>query len=209
MLRILGRPGSINVRKVLWLSHELGIPFRNEPWGDGDASRKLDDPAFAALNPNRMVPVIDDDGFVMWESNSILRYLVTSRERTDLYPVAPRERARIDQWIDWQASDLNAAWRYPFKSLVRHTPGYDDADKLAAEVHGWTEFMRVLDAQLQATQAFVCGDTFTLADIVIGLSVHRWFSTPIDHPWMEGVSTYYERLSTRDGFRLFGRNGTP
>ncbi|WP_287497926.1 glutathione S-transferase [Pandoraea sp. CB10b_02] len=209
MLRILGRPNSINVRKVLWLCHELGIAFDNEPWGDGDASRRLDAPAFTALNPNRMVPVIDDDGFVMWESNSILRYLAASRERTDLYPGAPRERARVDQWIDWQASDLNAAWRYPFKSLVRRMPGYDDAGTLAADIAGWTALMRVLDAQLQATQAFVSGEAFTLADIPIGLSVHRWFSTPIDHPRMEGVSSYYERLCAREGFRRFGRNGMP
>ncbi|WP_353193580.1 glutathione S-transferase N-terminal domain-containing protein [Pandoraea pnomenusa] len=209
MLRILGRPSSINVRKVLWLSHELGLPFVNEPWGDGDASRTLDNPAFAALNPNLMVPVIEDDGFVMWESNSILRYLVTSRGRTDLYPVAPRERARLDQWIDWQATDLNWYWRYPFMSLVRRSPDYGDARALASSIERWSGLMRVLDRQLQATQAFVAGDAFTLADIPIGLSVHRWFSVPIDHPPLEGVSAYYERLSTREGFRLYGRNGAP
>ncbi|VVE86179.1 glutathione S-transferase family protein [Pandoraea bronchicola] len=209
MLNILGRPASINVRKVLWLGHELGEPFVNEPWGDGDASRKLDAPAFAALNPNRMVPVIDDDGFVMWESNSILRYLAASRERTDLYPALPRERARVDQWIDWQSSDLNPAWRYPFMSLVRQASGYDDPRMLATSVERWSELMRVLDRQLQSTQAFVCGDTFTLADIPIGLSAHRWFSTPIAHPPLEGVSAYYERLSAIEGFRRYGRNGSP
>lgn len=209
MLRILGRPSSINVRKALWLCHELEIPFVNEAWGDGDASRRLDDPVFASLNPNLMVPVIDDDGFVLWESNSILRYLVTSRGRTDLYPVAPRDRARIDQWIDWQSSDLNPAWKYPFLSLVRHSPGYDDPQALAVGTARWSEFMRVLDKQLETTQAFVSGDAFTLADIPIGLSVHRWFSVPIEHPPLARVCAYYERLSTREGFRLYGRNGTP
>ncbi|VVE27502.1 glutathione S-transferase family protein [Pandoraea anhela] len=209
MLRILGRPSSINVRKVLWLAHELGTPFVNEPWGDGDASRKLDDPAFASLNPNLMVPVIEDDGFVLWESNSILRYLATSRERSDLYPVAARERARVDQWIDWQSSDLNPAWKYAFLSLVRHAPGYDDPQALATNAARWNDFMRVLDRQLQQTQAFVSGDTFTLADIPIGLSVHRWFSVPIERPRLDGVVAYYERLSERDGFRRYGRNGTP
>jgi glutathione S-transferase len=209
MLNILGRPMSINVRKVLWLCHELDIPFVNTPWGDGDPSRKLDAPAFVALNPNRMVPVIDDDGFTLWESHSILRYLVATRERADLYPLATRERARMDQWIDWQASDLNPAWSYPFKSLVRHAPGYDDPRMLSASVERWTDLMRVLDQQLQSTQAFVCGDTFTLADIPIGLSVHRWFSTPIEHPPLDGVASYYERLSSNEGFRRYGRNGTP
>ncbi|WP_322881421.1 glutathione S-transferase family protein [Pandoraea sputorum] len=209
MLRILGRPASINVRKVLWLAHELGIPFTNEPWGDGDISRKLDDPAFAALNPNLMVPVIEDGGFVLWESNSILRYLAASRDRTDLYPVAPRERARVDQWIDWQSSDLNPAWKYSFLSLIRRSPGYDDPQALAANSARWNDFMRVLDKQLQTTQAFVSGDNFTLADIPVGLSVHRWFSVPIERPQLEAVSVYYETLSEREGFRLYGRNGTP
>ncbi|MDM8355858.1 glutathione S-transferase family protein [Pandoraea communis] len=209
MLSILGRPTSINVRKVLWLCHELDLPFVNPPWGDGDTSRKLDAPAFVALNPNKMVPVIDDDGFVLWESNSIVRYLAASRERADLYPVAPRERARVDQWIDWQASDLNPAWVYPFKSIVRNAPGYDDARMVANGVARWKELMGVLEQQLQSTQAFVCGDTFTLADIAIGLAVHRWFATPIERPTLEAVTAYYERLSSNEGFRLYGRNGTP
>ncbi|ODP35562.1 glutathione S-transferase N-terminal domain-containing protein [Pandoraea sp. ISTKB] len=209
MLRILGRPSSINVRKVLWLAHELGTPFVNEPWGDGDPSRNLNIPAFAALNPNLMVPVVDDDGFVLWESNTILRFLTTSRERTDLYPTAPRERARIDQWIDWQAADLNPAWKYAFTSLVRRTPGYDDPNALAASAARWNTLMHVLDRQLQHTQAFVGGDTFTLADIPIGLSVHRWLSVPIERPTLDAVSAYYERLSEREGFRLYGRNGIP
>ncbi|AJE98809.1 glutathione S-transferase family protein [Pandoraea apista] len=209
MLNILGRPTSINVRKVLWLCHELDIPFVNTPWGDGDASRALDAPAFVALNPNKMVPVIDDDGFVMWESNSILRYLAATRERADLYPVAPRERARVDQWIDWQASDLNPAWVYPFKSLVRNAPGYDDARMVANSVARWKELMGVLDQQLQSTQAFICGKTFTLADIAVGLAVHRWFATPIERPPLDAVAAYYERLSQNEGFRRYGRNGTP
>ncbi|AJP56401.1 glutathione S-transferase [Pandoraea vervacti] len=209
MLRVLGRPSSINVRKVLWLCHELGIPFVNEPWGDGHASRQLDDPAFATLNPNLMVPVLEDNGFVLWESNSILRYLAGSRERADLYPVAPRERARVDQWIDWQSSDLNPAWKYAFLSLVRRAPGYEDPQALATNTARWNDFMRVLEQQLQGTQAFVSGETFTLADIPVGLSVHRWFTVPIERPQLEAVSAYYDRLSEREGFRLYGRNGTP
>ncbi|VVE16431.1 glutathione S-transferase [Pandoraea pneumonica] len=209
MLRVLGRASSINVRKVYWLCHELDTPFVPEPWGDATSTLPLDTPAFVAMNPNRMVPVIDDGGFVMWESNSILRYLAATRGDNALYPTAPRERARADQWIDWQAADLNPAWRYPFMSLVRQAPGYDNPATRDASIKRWCELMTVLDQQLQTTQAFVCGDTFTLADIPIGLSVHRWFSTPIDHPPLAAVTAYYERLSQREGFRLYGRNGAP
>ncbi|ALS60451.1 glutathione S-transferase family protein [Pandoraea norimbergensis] len=209
MIRVLGRPGSINVRKVHWLCHELDAPFVNEPWGDATGTLSLADPGFIALNPNRMVPVIDDSGFVMWESNSILRYLAATRGSSALYPAAPRQRARVDQWIDWQAADLNPAWRYPFMSLVRRAPGYDNPATLDTSVQRWCDLMTVLDQQLRATQAFVCGETFTLADVPIGLSVHRWFSTPIEHPPLDAVTAYYDRLSQREGFRLYGRNGTP
>lgn len=209
MLRVLGRASSINVRKVYWLCHELDTPFVAEPWGDAASTLPLDTPAFVAMNPNRMVPVIDDDGFVMWESNSILRYLAATRSDNALYPAAPRERARADQWIDWQAADLNPAWRYPFMSLVRQAPGYDNPVTREASVKRWCELMTVLDQQLQTTLAFVCGEAFTLADIPIGLSVHRWFSTPIDHPPLPAVTAYYDRLSQREGFRLYGRNGAP
>lgn len=120
MLRILGKASSINVRKVLWTCTELGLPYQREDWGSG--FQATDTPEFLALNPNAMVPVIVDGDFVLWESNSILRYLVNAHGGAHLYPAAPRARAAVDQWLDWQATDLNDAWRYPFMSLVRHSP---------------------------------------------------------------------------------------
>lgn len=208
MVRVLGRSPSINVRKVLWLCHELEIPFVNEPWG-GDAALALDSAEFKALNPNLMVPVLVDGDFVMWESNSILRYLAATRGATHLYPADARQRARVDQWLDWQSSDLNPAWKFPFFWLVKRSPSYDHPALVASGTARWCQLMTVLDRQLAQTQAFVSGDTFTLADIVIGLSVHRWFSTPIDHPPLDHVAAYYERLTQREGFRRYGRNEHP
>ncbi|MBP0598121.1 glutathione S-transferase [Herbaspirillum sp. LeCh32-8] len=204
MLTIYGRDSSINVRKVLWACVELGIAFRREDWGSGFRSTR--EPSFVAMNPNAMVPVIDDDGFVLWESNSILRYLA-NRQNSELYPAAPRERARVDQWIDWQASDLNRAWSYAFMALVRKSPTHGDAQQLAASVDNWSGFMRTLEGRLQQTGAFVAGDRFTLADIPVGLSVNRWFGTPLAHPELPAVAAYYDRLNERAGFRTFGRNG--
>lgn len=120
MLRILGKASSINVRKVLWTCAELALPFELEEWGSG--FRPTDTPAFLALNPNAMVPVIQDEDFTLWESNTIIRYLATRYGANALYPAEARARARVDQWIDWQASDLNTAWRYAFLSLVRRSP---------------------------------------------------------------------------------------
>lgn len=207
MITIFGRATSINVRKVLWACAELDIAFEREDWGTGFRSTEL--PEFLDMNPNGMVPVIRDRDFVLWESNSILRYLSTENDGALLYPAKPRDRARIDQWIDWQASDLNKSWSYAFLSLVRNSPAHQDPPEVAASTAVWTKYMTVLDKQLEKTGSHVVGDTFTLADIPIGLSVHRWFSTPLAHPVLPAVSAYSELLTQRAGFLNFGRNGVP
>ncbi|WP_285373804.1 glutathione S-transferase [Pseudomonas sp. lyk4-TYG-107] len=207
MLRILGKASSINVRKVLWTCAELQIPFEREDWGSG--FKPTDTPEFLALNPCAMVPVIQDGDFTLWESNTIIRYLAGNHGGADLYPAEPRVRARVDQWIDWQASELNRSWSYAFMSLVRQSANYQDSAALAKGIEQWSQTMGILDQQLQKTGAYVSGDRFSLADIPIGLSVNRWFETPLAHPDYAAVSAYYERLSQREGFRLYGRNGTP
>lgn len=207
MLRIMGRASSINVRKVLWACAEMEIPFEREDWGAGFKSTRT--PEFLALNPNAMVPVIQDDDFILWESNSIIRYLAARYNASSLYPHEARARARVDQWIDWQASDLNKSWSYAFMSLVRHSPEHQDSQALAAACKDWSRHMEILNRQLESTGAYVAGNEFSLADIPIGLSVNRWFETPLAHPDFPAVSDYYERLSHRPGYLLHGRNGTP
>jgi glutathione S-transferase len=207
MLRILGKASSINVRKVLWTCAELQIPFTREDWGSG--FRSTNTPQFLALNPFAMVPVIEDGDFTLWESNSIIRYLVSRYGDAQLYPSEPMARARVDQWIDWQASELNRSWSYPLMSLVRKSPDYQDSAKLATGIEQWSKNMQILDRQLQSTGAYVSGEVFSLADIPIGLSVNRWFETPLAHPHLPAVSAYYDRLNQRNGYRLYGRNGTP
>lgn len=207
MLRILGKASSINVRKVLWTCAELQLPFDREDWGSGFQATHT--PEFLALNPCAMVPVIQDGDFTLWESNTIIRYLVANYPGADLYPTEPRARARVDQWIDWQASELNRSWSYAFTSLVRRSPDYQDSAALARGIEQWSKNMDILNRQLEKTGGYVSGERFSLADIPIGLSVNRWFETPLGHPDYPAVRTYYERLSQREGFRLYGRNGTP
>ncbi|MEJ6816534.1 glutathione S-transferase [Pseudomonas sp. LF-5] len=207
MLRILGKASSINVRKVLWTCAELQLPFDREDWGSGFQATHT--PEFLALNPCAMVPVIQDGDFTLWESNTIIRYLVANYPDADLYPTEPRARARVDQWIDWQASELNRSWSHAFTSLVRRSPDYQDSAALARGIEQWSKNMEILNRQLEKTGAYVSGERFSLADIPIGLSVNRWFETPLGHPDYPAVRTYYERLSQREGFRLYGRNGTP
>ncbi|WP_273826436.1 glutathione S-transferase family protein [Pseudomonas asplenii] len=207
MLQILGKASSINVRKVLWTCAELQIPFERQDWGAG--FRETGSAELMALNPNAMVPVIRDDGFVLWESNTIIRYLANRANALHLYPAEARARARVDQWMDWQATDFNKSWGYAFMALVRKSAAHQDPQALAEGCRQWSRHMAILDRQLEATGAYVSGSEFSLADIPIGLSVNRWFETPLEHPDFPAVSAYYERLGQRAGFRLHGRNGTP
>ncbi len=207
MLKILGKSSSINVRKVLWTCSEIGIAYELEEWGSG--AQPTDTAQFLALNPNGMVPVIQDEGATLWESNSICRYLAGKHQRNDLLPGHPMDRAQVEKWMDWQATELNNAWRYAFMSLVRRSPAHQDPAALEMSVAQWNRHMGILDAQLATTAAFVNGAQFTLADIVLGLSVHRWMAAPITRPTLAAVHAYYERLSEREGFMLHGRNGQP
>ena len=204
MIKVLGRPNSINVRKVLWTCDELGLAIEREDWGR--EYRSTDDPAFRALNPNALVPVLVDDDFVLWESNSICRYLAARERRTDLLPQQPRERARVEQWMDWQATELNGTWGYAFKALSRRTPGYDDPARIAESARAWNAAMALLDAQLARTGAHVAGGDFTLADVVLGLSAHRWKRTPIDHAALPAVEAWYGRLRERPAFAPWARD---
>ncbi|MBX3635208.1 MAG: glutathione S-transferase N-terminal domain-containing protein [Rubrivivax sp.] len=216
MIRLLGRFSSINVRKVSWTLHELGLPFQREDWGAG--FRATDDPAFLALNPHAQVPVLVDDrgdrdgrggDVVLWESNTICRYLAARECAEALLPPDPLGRARVEQWMDWQASDLNAAWRDAFMALVRGSAAHADPARVAASAAAWNRGMAVLDAQLERTGAYVAGAGFTLADIVIGLSVHRWRCTPIEHARLPAVEAYAGRLRERKAYAAHASDDLP
>jgi len=207
MLQILGRASSINVRKVLWTCDEIGLPYQQEDWGAGSRSTQVAE--FLALNPNAQVPVIKDDGFVLWESNTICRYLANKHGRADLLPADAMKRARVEQWMDWQATELNPSWRYAFYALVRKEPGYDDPAQIAAGIERWNHEMTILDRQLATTGAYVAGADFSLADIVVGLSVHRWLRTPMQHADCRAVTAYYGRLKARAAFNAYASNDVP
>jgi glutathione S-transferase len=207
MLTILGKASSINVRKVLWLCDEIGLAYEREDWGSG--FRPTDEPAFRALNPHGLVPVLRDGDTVLWESNTILRYLAAKHARHDLLPADPAERATVEMWMDWQATEFNAAWSYAFQGLVRNNRACQDKAMLAQSIAGWTKQVAVLDQRLQQSR-HVARQDFTLADIPVGLSVNRWFMTPIPHrPEFAAVSAYYDRLNDRGSYRRHGRNGLP
>jgi glutathione S-transferase len=196
VIRILGKASSINVRKVLWSCEEIGIAYT-----------RADDGPELKQNPNGLVPVIVDGGFVLWESNSIIRYLANKSAAEALLPTEPQRRAEVDRWIDWQATEANSAWRYAFSAIVRKNPAFHDVREIEASKKQWTRMVAILDGQLARTGGHVAGAAFTLADIPIGLSVNRWFLTPFERPSLAHVEAYYERLSGRPAFLRHGRNG--
>lgn len=205
MLQIFGKSTSINVRKVLWLCHELELPYDLRQWGAGD----LPNPQFRVLNPNGMAPVIKDGSFVLWESNAICRYLASAHSQGELLPANLQERALVEQWMDWQATELNNSWRYAFTALARRSPTHTDPDAISASVRSWNQHMVILDEQLRKTGAYAAASRFTLADVVLGLATNRWYMTPMERPSLPAVKNYYDRLSERPAFLLHGRNGVP
>ncbi|MCJ2016260.1 glutathione S-transferase [Methylobacterium sp. E-065] len=207
MIRILGKASSINVRKVLWTCAEIQLDYDRQDYGSG--FEPTDTLEFLALNPNGLVPVIADETGVLWESNTICRYVATVAARTDLLPADPRKRALVEQWMDWQATELNASWRVAFLGLVRRDPAYSDPDVITASVNAWNRTMGILDRRLTFTGAYATGATFTLADVVLGLSVNRWRMTPMDRPGYPAITAYHERLIARPGYRAHGANGLP
>ena len=205
-LKILGRVTSINVRKVRWTADLIGIDYETEDWGLPNRDPNV--PEFLALNPNALVPVIVDDGFVLWESNAIMRYLAESR-RSGLWPVAVQERGLVDQWLSWQVSELNAQWGYAVQALLRKNPAFTDEQRIADSIRNWSAKMQMLEAQLQKGGGFAANGRLSIADIGLALSSHRWFSTPFDHPDLPAVREHYERLQFTDEGRKYMGQGTP
>jgi glutathione S-transferase len=198
MLKIIGRKTSSNVQKVLWVCGELGLPFEREdlggPFGGNDR------PEYRALNPNGRVPTIIDDGFVLWESNSITRYLAARHAYGALYPEDLRVRADGERWMDWQLTIVSPAMVPVFWGLVRTPPEKRDMAAIEEARKKLSGVMGILDAHLKGKK-FVTGDAFTVGDIPLGIAAYRWFNmemTREDHP---NLKRWYDRLTERKPFR--------
>jgi glutathione S-transferase len=198
MLKIWGRKNSINVQKVMWTVGELGLsPERIDA---GMAHGIVGEPWYAALNPNRMVPTIDDDGVVLWESNVIVRYLAAKHAPGTLMPTDPVARAKADMWMDWQQNTLMPAGLSPlFLGLIRTPPDKRDAGALHKAAEVTESALRTLDAHL-AKQAYVLGDSLTVADIPVGVATYRWYALPVEHAELPNLRAWYDRLRQRPAF---------
>lgn len=198
MLRILGRPNSINVQKVMWAANELNLTYEHEV--AGMAHGKVNDPWYRAMNPNGLVPTIDDDGVVLWESNVIVRYLAAKHAPGRMIPEDVAGRAEAEMWMDWQQTAVHPSMTPVFWNLVR-TPEPDrDMAAVAAGAEKVRAALGVLDARL-ADRAYLMGDDLTVADIPIGCVAYRWFALPVEHGDFPNVRAWYERLAARAAFQ--------
>jgi glutathione S-transferase len=194
MLKVLGRVTSINTRKVLWALDEMGTPYEREDWGK--PLRDPNVPEFLKLNPNAQVPVILDDGFVLWESHAILRHL-SATAGSGLWPVEARERALVDQWMSWQSTELNPAWTYVVQAKLRGNPPDPDPSRIEASILAWTKQMQILEQHLAGSSGVMANGRFSLADIVIALSTHRWLSVPFEKPSLPAAEAHYHQMRSR------------
>ena len=202
MITIWGRANSVNVQKVLWCCDELVLPY--DRIDAGLQFGRNNEAAYLAMNPTGKIPTLVDDDFVLWESNSILRYLVMQYgEASLLYPAEPKARASIDRWLDWSLSTLQPAERPVFWALVRTPAAGRDAAKHATDFDAVTVLWRMLDTHLQG-RFFLEGEKFTLADIVIGAYAKRWFGLDgVTRPPLPNLERWYSRIATRTGFKKY------
>jgi glutathione S-transferase len=201
MLKIWGRVNSINVMKVLWCADELGLDY--ERADAGMAFGQVDEAWYRAMNPNGLVPTIEDDGRVLWESNAIVRYLCARYGQGSLYPEDAGVRAEGDRWMDWQLSTLHNDMTYLFWGLVRNAPDKQDPAEQAAAAGRVNALWSYVDAAL-ADRAFLAGDALSMGDIPLGCVVHRWLSLPGypgEYPDLPHLQGWYRRLGERDAYR--------
>ena len=194
MLKIWGRMSSINVKKVVWTAQELGLDFQRTE--AGGLFGVVTTPDYMALNPNSLVPVIEDDDYVLWESNVIVRYLAAKYAPGKIYPTDLRERFDAERWMDWQQTTFNPVSRPGFWQLIRTAPEQRNPALMAESNAAVEALMFTLDMHL-ANRAFMVGERFTMADIPLACEVHRWFGLPQPRQGRPHIERWYESLRAR------------
>lgn len=198
MITVWGRTNSSNVMKVLWLLDELGLTY--ERIDAGMEFGRTDTPEYRAMNPLGVVPTLQEDGFALFESNAILRYLCRAHAPdTPLYPREARARATVEAWMDFQQTALTPPQSAVFTMAVRTPPERRDTAILAKSTAAAARIWAMLDARL-AEHPFVAGEQFSLADMPFGPSAHRWFNMEIARPEAPHLQAWYNRLLQRPAF---------
>jgi glutathione S-transferase len=196
MLRLLGRNTSGNVQKVIFLLEELGVPYNREDYGR--QFNNTQDAAYLKLNPNGKVPTLVDGDVVVWESNTILRYLCNKLNKSALYPADPAARTEVERWMDWLLASVNyhyvAVFKDSKKAANERAASFEtDAKELAAQ-------LSILDGAM-AGKPWIAGKDFTVADIALGPIVHRCLDFPIALPALGNLKAWRAKLAERPAFK--------
>ena len=191
MIKIWGRTDSSNVQKVLWCCGELGVQFERLDWGGKFGGNK--DPEYAAMNPNGLVPTIKDGDFVLWESNSIMRYLNAKYGNGKLLPASPEGMANANRWMDWQLSAFNPVIVPLFFATIRTPPDKRDPQAIQAALDKTVRAWQMVEDHL-AKNRFLGGEEFSLGDIPLGVWAYRWFNLPIDRPKQPHIEHWYDAI---------------
>jgi len=198
MLTVLGRDNSSNVQKVTWCLGELGVPYRREDVGGAFGRNR--DAGYLAMNPNGLIPTVVDEGRVLWESNTILRYLAASYDTGALWEPDPGRRADGEKWMDWQLTVLAPCMSPLFKQHVRVPPQQRDQALIARSLEQATRAFAMLNGAL-ARSPWLGGERFTVADIPCGVLAYRWMNLPIERPALPALADWYARLAERAAYR--------
>lgn len=199
MLKIWGRKNSSNVRKALWCAEELGVPY--ESLAAGGAFGVVDTPEYRAMNPNGRVPVIEDDGFVLWESNTIVRYLADNYAPGSAWsPRDPQARASAEKWMDWTTSSFAGPFRDVFWGILRTPAEQQDWLQINAAQKACAELLSMAD-QVLAAQPYLSGAEIGVGDIPLGSFIYAWFEMPIERPPMRHLEAWYARLKQRPAYQ--------
>ncbi len=199
MLKIWGRNTSSNVQKVIWALAEMKLPF--ERIDVGGAFGKTKDPFYLAMNQNSLVPTLEEeDGFTMWESNSIVRYLAAKQQNRTLEPADPKSRARAQMWMDWQLSVMAPAITPVFWGLIRTPPEKRDPKAIEAGKEKTIVAARMMDEQLGKTR-FMAGDEFSYGDIPVGIMIYRYMQLIPERPATANLDRWYAAISSRAAFK--------
>jgi glutathione S-transferase len=201
-LKIWGRANSVNVQKVLWCLRELDLSY--ERIDAGMAFGRNTEPDYLAMNPNGRVPTLVDGDYVLWESNSVMRYLVLAHGKgSPIYPQPPKQRAGVDRWLDWTLSTMQPVDRPVFWALVRTPIEKRDMVAIQKDVDAEAVQWRIVDNQL-ASRRFIEGDDFTIADIALGAYARRWLGVEgVNKPQLAHLDRWFAQFAERPGFAQF------
>jgi glutathione S-transferase len=197
-ITVWGRKDSSNVQKVVWCCDELGVGFERIDIGGRFGGNK--ESPYLRLNPNGLVPTIKDGDFILWESNSVVRYLTEKYGRGKLTCAAPEERANCNRWMDWQLTTVGPAMAPLFQGLVRTLPEKRDSAALENSRQKAARAWGILNDHLDG-KPYVAGNEFTMGDIPLGVWVYRWFQLPVERPELSHLKAWYDRLCRRPGFQ--------